>query len=169
MSLQTFNDQVLPLRDKLYRFSLRIVGNTQDAEDVVQEVMVRVWKKKEDWKQWSNIEAMCMTITRNLSIDKMRSKHKRVTDMPDHYDEPSDDATPDEITASNDMMSQIRTMMDELPEKQRSIIQLRDIEGYAYKEIAEILEIPLNQVKINLHRARLFLKEKIVKAKSYGF
>ncbi len=169
MSLQTFNNQVLPLRDKLYRFSLRIVGNTQDAEDVVQEVMVRVWKKKQDWKQWSNIEAMCMTITRNLSIDRKRNKHNRVADMPDHYDEPSGDATPDEVTASNDMMSQIRAMMDELPEKQRSIIQLRDIEGYAYKEIAEILEIPLNQVKINLHRARLFLKEKIVKAKSYGF
>ncbi|MDH3650548.1 MAG: sigma-70 family RNA polymerase sigma factor [Saprospiraceae bacterium] len=169
MSLQTFNEQILPLKDKLYRFSLRIVGSAQDAEDVVQEVMVKIWKKRDVWHEWTSIEAMCMTITRNLSIDKKRSKHKRVVEMPDHYDEPADTATPDQVAVSNDLMQQIRAMMDELPEKQKLVIQLRDIEGYAYKEIAEILDVPLNQVKISLHRARLFLKEKIVKAQSYGF
>ena len=69
MSLQTFNETILPIRDKLYRFALRILGNTQEAEDVVQEVFIKVWKKRNEWHTWSNMEAMCMTMTRNLSID----------------------------------------------------------------------------------------------------
>ena len=64
MSLQTFTNEVLPLKDKLYRFALRIVRDTQEAEDVVQDIMIKVWDKRDEWKNWSSIEAMCMTMTR---------------------------------------------------------------------------------------------------------
>ncbi|MCB0666585.1 MAG: RNA polymerase sigma factor [Saprospiraceae bacterium] len=168
MSLQTFTNEVLPLKDKLYRFSLRIVHSPQEAEDVVQEIMIKVWDKREEWNNWSSIEAMCMTMTRNLSIDRTRSKHRKLGEIPDGFDVVEDSASPEQATSSKDLMNHIRKIMDLLPEKQKSIIQLRDIEGYTYQEIADLLEIPLSQVKVNVHRARLFLKKEILKSSDYG-
>ncbi len=168
MSLQTFNEKVLPLKDKLYRFSLSIVNNTHEAEDIVQEIMIKIWDKRDEWASWSSMEAMCMTMTRNLSIDHTRGKHRRLTSFPEDYDEPEKSQTPDQHASSLDMMGFIQQIIDRLPELQRHVIQLREIEGYSYKEIAEVLEITLSQVKINVHRARLFLKNELVKSAEYG-
>ena len=168
MSIQTFNSQILPLKDKLYRFSYRILKNSQEAEDVVQEIMIKVWNKRDEWESWSSIEAMCMTMTRNMSIDRTRSKHKRVGQLPDHFDAPATTATPEQTATSNDMMSHIQQLINQLPDVQRSIIQLRDVEGYSYKEIAEMMDISMSQVKIGIHRARLFLKKELVKSTEYG-
>ena len=165
MSLETFNTQVLPLKDKLYRFSLRIVKDNQEAEDVVQDIMIKVWNKREDWSSWSSMEAMCMTMTRNLSIDRTRNKHRKVGQMPDHYDAPDQAQNPAQKAVSSDLMGHIQSIIDRLPEKQKSVIQLREIEGYTYKEIAELLNVPLSQVKINVHRARLFLKKELLKSR----
>ena len=163
MSLKTFNEQVLPLKDKLYRFSLRFVRDQQEAEDIVQEIMIKVWNRRDDWASWSSMEAMCMTMTRNLSIDRTRSKHRQMDQMPEHYDAADTSQNPAQQAESGDMMDLIKLTMDKLPEKQKSIIQLREIEGYTYREIAELLEVPLSQVKINVHRARLFLKKELLK------
>ncbi len=168
MSLQTFNQIILPLKDKLYRFSMSIVRNAEEAEDVVQDIMVKVWGKRNEWEKWDNIEAMCMTMTRNLSIDRTRGKRRKVGSLPEGYDAVADGATPAERATSNDMMNHIQQLIDQLPEQQKSIVQLREIEGYTYKEIAEMLDLSLSQVKIGLHRARLFLKEKISKTIEYG-
>ena len=129
MSLQTFTNEVLPLKDKLYRFALRIVKDSPEAEDIVQEIMIKVWNKREDWASWSSLEAMCMTMTRNLAIDRTRSRHRKVTDLPEGYDVVENSATPEQATSSNDMMNHIRQIIDMLPESQKSIIQLRDVEG----------------------------------------
>lgn len=168
MSLETFNEKVLPLKDKLYRFSLSIVNNTHEAEDIIQEIMIKVWDKRAEWDSWSSIEAMCMTMTRNLSIDHTRGKHKRLTSFPENYDEPDRETAPDQQASSRDMMRFIQKIMDKMPELQKQIIQLREIEGYSYKEIAEILEVSMSQVKINVHRARLFLKNELMKSAEYG-
>lgn len=168
MSIQTFTNEVVPLKDKLYRFALRIVRNTQEAEDVVQEIMVKVWSKRDEWKSWKNMEAMCMTMTRNLAVDRTRNKHRRTQEIPEGYDMPAEDVSPEQAVSSKDMMHHLQLIIDQLPEKQKSIIQLRDVEGYSYKEIAAMLEISLNQVKINVHRARLFLKKELLKSSEYG-
>lgn len=168
MSLQTFTDQVLPLKDKLYRFALRIVKDDQEAEDIVQDIMVKVWNKREDWNQWSSMEAMCMTMTRNLSIDRTRSKHRKLAEIPEGFDFVEESATPEQEASSRNMMDHIRKIIDLLPEKQKSVIQLRDVEGYTYQEISDLLDIPLSQVKVNVHRARLFLKKELLKSSGYG-
>lgn len=168
MSLQSFNQNILPLKDKLYRFSLSIVKNGEEAEDIVQDIMLKVWRKRDEWGEWNSMEAMCMTMTRNLSIDRTRARKTKITELPEGYDVVAKGATPDQQASSADMMSHIQKLIDMLPETQKSIIQLREIEGYTYQEIADMLEITLSQVKIGLHRARLFLKEKIVKTTEYG-
>ncbi len=168
MSLKKFNEEVLPLKDKLYRFALRIVRDGQEAEDIVQDIMIKVWNKRESWAEWASMEAMCMRMTRNLSIDRTRGKHRKLVEIPEGFDTPSSDATPDQTASSRDLMQKIQDLIDRLPEKQKMVIQLREIEGYTYKEIAEMLEIPLSQVKVNVHRARIFLKKEILKSSEYG-
>ncbi len=168
MILEDYKKLVLPIKNKLFRFSLRIVGNVAEAEDVVQEVFIKVWNKRSELGSYKNVEAWCMTLTKNLSIDKLRSKHRRVDSIQEGFDMVSQNASPYQVAVTNDMMSRIAQMMDMLPEKQRMVMQLRDIEGMTYKEIAEILNLTLDQVKINLFRARKAIRAKLLNSESYG-
>lgn len=168
MIIEDYKRLVLPIKDKLFRFSLRIVGNVAEAEDVVQEVFIKVWNKRSELGTYKNIEAWCMTLTKNLSIDKLRSKHRRVDAIADGFDTPSKTASPYQVAATNDTMGRIRNMMAQLPEKQKMVMQLRDIEGMSYKEIAKILNITLDQVKINLFRARKAIRAQLLNSESYG-
>lgn len=155
-------DLALPYKDKLYRFALSIVGNTSDAEDILQEVLVKIWKRWDYFKGLDNKEAWAMTVTRNMSIDKLRStKRKPTADIDDFFHLSDTGPTPDVVTQSSDTMASILEIINELPTVQKDVVHLRDIEGYTYKEIAGILGISVDQVKVNLHRARKLLKVKL--------
>ena len=160
MSLETFHKEFLPLKDKLYRFALRIAGNQMDAEDAVQETFARIWKKKKDWNVWTNNEAIAMTIVRNICYDKKRSKHSKVDSLPEYYDQADTAPDPETQAGSTDLYDKIKELMKDLSETQQQIIQLRDIEGYQYKEIAEIMNMSMSQVKVNLHPCSNFVERK---------
>lgn len=164
MNWTIFHEQVFPIRHKLYRFALRITGSVHEAEDVVQEVLEKVWKTSPDHSEnVQNWEAWCMTLTRNRSLDKTRSQSLRRTSTLDNVVErKTDSINPAEATESRDLADNIKKMMQELPEKQRLVMHLRDIEELTYDEIAETLSITLDQVKINLHRARKTIREKML-------
>ena len=168
MTLDSFKIEILPLKDKLYRFSLRILGNHAEAEDVVQEVMIKIWKDRENLSAIKNLEAWCMRLTKNLSIDKTRGKHFNLNAIPENYDVVQIAAGPQKLAELNDAMDKVKRLMEELPETQKMAMQLRDIEGLSYKEIASILEIGLDQVKVNIHRARKYIRLKLIKEESYG-
>jgi RNA polymerase sigma factor (sigma-70 family) len=163
MQLSFFNQQIVPVRNKLYRFALKITGNSFEAEDVVQEVMEKIWQSSEEQTdKVHNWEAWCMMLTRNKSIDKKRSsQNKRTENIEGVLHISSNNLNPAQNTESNDSVQFIRKIMQELPEKQRLVMHLRDIEDMAYEEIAETLEISLEQVKTNLHRARRYMREKL--------
>ena len=156
------------VKDKLYRFALRITGDVAEAEDVVQEVFIKVWNKRDDMAEVNNHEAYCMTLTRNLSLDKIRSKHRQTTEIGEALQLTDYESTPYMSVEKNDALLRIRKWMQELPEKQRLTMHLRDIEGMTYDEISESLEMPLAQVKVNLHRARQFIREKMLAAENFG-
>lgn len=170
MTLETFTSDILPLKNKLHRFATRYLGNEVEAQDVVQDVMIKVWNRREDIEHLENLEAWCMTVTRNLSLDRLKSsKRKNTVQMPEGLDVTDGDRhTPYHNVASGDMMKNIDGLMNTLPEKQRQVMQLRDIEGFSYKEISDILVIDLNQVKVNLFRARKFIREKLFEMNAYG-
>ncbi len=170
MSLEAFKTRVLPVKDKLYRFAFKMLGDSEEAHDTVQEVMIKVWNKRDEMAQLENMEAWCMRITRNLSLDKLKSKKRKMTDSLDDSFEISqgDDLTPYRTVEMDDTMKNIGLMIAALPAKQKQIIQLRDVEGYSYKEIGDIMEIDMNQVKVNLFRARQAVKESILNINSYG-
>lgn len=168
MDVETFTREIIPYKNKLYRIALRIVGNNAEAEDVVQEVFIKLWKKKDELHQLKNKEAWCVTMTKNLSIDKTRSKHHQYGFVALGMDLVDQAVTPDKITESNDTMSRLRKLMDTLPDKYRRVMEMRDIEGNTYKEISEALNMPLEQVKVNIFRARQKMKNLLINTQSYG-
>jgi len=156
---QVFHEKVFPLRDKLYRFALSIVRKNDVAEDVVQEILIKAWDKREDWANWYNMDAMIFTMTRNLSLDKLKSKNNQLLSIPEGYDTPSGGSGPVQRVIDKDIGIIIDKAIGKLTEIQRMVIQLRDIEGYTYKEIAAMTDLTMAQVKVNLHRGRLELRE----------
>ncbi|QSE96079.1 RNA polymerase sigma factor [Fulvivirga lutea] len=170
MSLEAFKTRVLPTKDKLFRFALKLVGDADEARDIVQEVFIKVWNKRNEMDELENMEAWCMRVTRNLSLDKLKSKKRKLTDSLDQTHDISmgENITPYRSTELSDTMIKIGTFISSLPDKQKQVIQLRDVEGYSYQEICDILEIDMNQVKVNLFRARKSVRENLLNANAYG-
>ena len=167
----SFRDDVLPLKDKLYRLALRITLNNAEAEDVVQETLIKVWNRRSQWEEIESIEAFALTVCRNLSLDKIKrmgNDHDSLDDSAHDYPDSSSSSNPEEQTMARDQVALVRQLIDRLPEKQRSVIQLRDIEGKSYREIATIMCISEEQVKVNLYRARQTIKKKFSETDSYG-
>ena len=161
----SFQTDILPLKNELYRLALRITMNAAEAEDVVQETMLKVWIRREQWNQIESIEAFCLTICRNLSLDKMRRMDNQTQSLDATYD-PKDQhvaSNPEEQAVQRDRIQLVRQLISQLPEKQRSCMQLRDMEGKSYKDIATILNMTEEQVKINIFRARQTIKERFQK------
>jgi RNA polymerase sigma-70 factor (ECF subfamily) len=150
------------IKDKLYRFALRIVGSTAEAEDIVQDVFIKIWDRRADMVDVKNPVAYCMTLTKNLSLDKLKSKHRQTVEIGDALHISSSESTPYARVETNDMMQHIRCIMQELPDKQRMVMHLRDIEDMTYEDISESLDIPMAQVKVYLHRARTFVRNRLL-------
>lgn len=146
--------------------ALRITLNPAEAEDVVQETMIKVWNRRDSWETIGNMEIFCLTVCRNLALDKTRHMGNQTLSLEGEM-EPSDSshhANPEEQAIQRDRIRLVRQLIDQLPEKQRSCMQLRDIEGKSYKDIAAVLDITEEQVKINIFRARQTIKEQFKKA-----
>lgn len=169
MTAESFQNTILPVKNKLYRFALRLLGNEEEARDVVQEVFIRVWNGRAQTKDVQNWEAWCMKITRNLSLDRVRANARKYTQPLETSLQVQHDAlSPHESTESQENMQRINELISGLPEKQRQVMHLRDIEGYSYQEVADILDLDMNQVKVNLFRARTAVREKLMKIDAYG-
>lgn len=169
MDLQTFQDRVFPVKNKLFRFAFRLLGSSDDAKDVVQEVLIKVWSGREQLDQIQNMEAWCMRVTRNLSLDRLRAQQRRPEESIERgmYVQ-GDTHSPLDSVELSESMKRIGELMASLPDKQRQVMHLRDIEGYSYNEICEILEIDMSQVKVYLFRARNAVREKLQKMDAYG-
>ena len=158
----------MPLKDKLFRLALRTTFDRAEAEDVVQDTMIRVWNKREEWTQFGSIEAYCLTVAKNLAIDRSQKKEAQNVELTPEMEEESEISGPYDQLVNNERMSIIHRLINELPEKQRLIMQLRDIEGESYKEIAKILNLTEEQVKVNLFRARQKVKQRYLEIDEYG-
>lgn len=172
-----FRKDILPLKDKLFKFALRITLDSVEAEDIVQETLMKIWDRRERWEEIESIDAFCMTICRNLALDKVKSPRHRLRESMSAQEEAgaairtepvSDSPTPEEKTVLRDRIRLIRRVMDTLPEKQRTAMYLRDFQARPYKEIAEVMGISEEQVKVNIYRARQAIKKKFVEDDRYG-
>jgi RNA polymerase sigma-70 factor (ECF subfamily) len=164
MKTISFQNDILPLKNELFRLALRITQERAEAEDVVQETMMKVWKRREQWAEMESIEAFCLTVCRNLALDKTRRMERQLRTAPPPTD-PADlshASNPEQVAIERDRLRLVRQLMDQLPEKQRSCMQLRDVEGKSYRDIATVLDITEQQVKINIFRARQTIRERFL-------
>lgn len=169
MKTISFQTDILPLKNELFRLALRITQNRFEAEDVVQETMLKVWKGRSEWDKIDNIEAYCLTVCRNLSLDKMRHMDNQVQNI-EQESEPADQsysANPEEQAVQHDRLQLVRQLISQLPEKQRTCMQLRDVEGKSYRDIATVIGISEEQVKVNIFRARQTIRERFQQAENF--
>jgi len=164
----SFRNDILPLKDKLFRIALRITFDRAEAEDVVQDTMVRVWNKRDEWSQLESIEAYCLTVCRNLAIDRSQKKEAQNLELTPELEQTVIASGPYDQLVNEERMKLIHQLINELPEKQRVIMQLRDIEGESYKEISNVLQLTEEQVKVNLFRARQKIKQRYTDIENYG-
>ena len=129
----SFRNDILPLKDKLFRLALRITFDRAEAEDVVQETLIRVWNKRDEWTQFGSIEAYCLTVAKNLAIDRSERKDAQTVELTPEMDRASGASNPYDHLVDKEQMTLIHRLVNELPDKQRLIMQLRDIEGKSYK------------------------------------
>ena len=164
----SFRNDILPLKDKLFRLALRITLDRAEAEDVVQDTMIRVWNKRDEWQQFESVEAYCLIVAKNLAIDRSQKKEAQHVELTPEMAEEADTSGPYDRLVNDERMRIINRLINELPEKQRLIMQLRDIEGESYKEIAKVLQLTEEQVKVNLFRARQKVKQRYIGIDKYG-
>jgi RNA polymerase sigma-70 factor (ECF subfamily) len=162
MTHQIFRDTVFILRDEMYRFAKKFVMSSDEAEDIVQELMMKFWQTKDKIYKYENLKSFVMKCVKNECLNRL--KHEEVkrnfADFQLHrneFHEPEPDNLKDEILK----------FINQLPEKQKMVIHLKDVEEYSISEITEILEIEENAVRVNLTRARQKIKEQISKLMSY--
>jgi RNA polymerase sigma-70 factor (ECF subfamily) len=157
----SFRTTVLPLSDRLFRLALRITMNRAEAEDVVQDTLLKVWEQREEWERIDSLEAYALTVCRNRALDSLK-RMGRDTQSLDEMDG-SSHATESGLRRleAREQLSLVRKFMDGLPEVQRTIMLLRDIEGKTYQEIAQTIGVSETQVKVYLHRARTKIRKEL--------
>jgi len=166
MDIRTFNIQVFPVREKVYRLSLRMLRCEADAEDTAQEVMLKLWTMRSQLAAYRNVEALAVQIGKNICINKL---HARKCQSSDAFDTMQDmSPTPDQQVETADTMETVARIIDCLPETQRMVIRLRDIEGYQPAEIAQIMGCEESAVRMNLSRARKKVKEEFFKINHFS-
>ena len=164
-----FRDDVLPLKNRLHRLAPRIIPNPGEAEDIVQETMIKVWNHRGELSTPSSAEAYSITICRNMALDALARKEGSNVSLDESpYDTLDTSETPFQTLTREDSRKWVHKLFQQLPEKQRTIMQLRDIEGKPYKEIAQELQISEEQVKVTLFRARQRIRQQFEKIDRYG-
>ncbi len=166
MTLQEFKIELLPLKNRLFGFAMRLLNNREEAEDVVQEVYLKVWEMRNGFDKYKNKHAVLMTMTRNRCLDILKSKKYSDTSLAAGYKLANGDDVY-KTTEQKDMVEKINRIMNLLPEQQKTVLQLRDIEGMEYDEITGITGFDANYVRVNLSRARKKVKELMQKMVSY--
>lgn len=162
MTHETFKETVFVFKDEMYRFAKRFVMSSDEAEDVVQDLMMKFWQKKEGLQQFGNLKSYVLKSVKNECLNRLKHHEVKLgfADIQIHTSELYQ-------MEVNNMKEHIVKFINELPEKQKMVIHLKDVEEYEVSEIAEILEMEDNAVRVNLMRARQKVKEQISKLMNY--
>lgn len=162
MTHEKFRETVFVLKDEMYRFAKRFVMSSDEAEDVVQDLMVKFWQKKDDLQSFGNLKSYVLKSVKNECLNRLKHHDVKIgfADLQIHRSELYQ-------MEVNNMKEYIVKFINELPEKQKMVMHLKDVEEYEVSEIAEILEMEENAIRVNLMRARQKVKDQISKLMSY--
>ena len=158
---------IAPFKDKVFRLAKRLLISTEEAEDATQEVLVKLWNKNEGLAAYHSVEALAMTMTKNFCLDQLKSKRAGILKIT-HHNFTDRQASLQQKLEDSDSLQWVEKIINQLPEQQRLIVQLRDVEQYEFEEIAKILEMNETAIRVALSRARKTIRTLMLKTHSYG-
>jgi RNA polymerase sigma-70 factor (ECF subfamily) len=158
---------VNPFKDKVFRLAKRLLISTEEAEDATQEVLVKLWSRNVNLEEYSSVEAVAMTMTKNYCLDQLKSKRSGNLKIvsTDYVDRESG---LDKKMEDVDSLNWVEKIMNKLPVQQRLIIQMRDIEQYEFEEIGKILDMNESAIRMALSRARKTIRDYMIETHNYG-
>ncbi|MGB5371752.1 MAG: sigma-70 family RNA polymerase sigma factor [Flavobacteriaceae bacterium] len=167
MQQSDFLKVVMPFKDKLYRLAKRLLVSKEEAEDATQEILMKLWTKNKDFETFNNVEAFAMTMTKNFCLDRLKSKQANNLKLV-HSNYQDGNSSLQRQLETKDSVGWVQKIMEGLPEQQKLVLQLRDVEEYDFEEISEMLDMQPTAVRVTLSRARKAVREKLVQKHSYG-
>jgi RNA polymerase sigma factor (sigma-70 family) len=168
MLARDFKTDVLPMSNKLLRFALQILQDEEEAKDVLQDTFLKLWQKRDELERVENIQAFAIRMIRNRCLDVIRARRTVSMEVVKKHHLPDEDISESEGLEYTDSVSLVKQIISGLPDLQRKVIQLRDIEQLEYEEIAEATEMNVNAIRVNLSRARKKVRDEILKIQNYG-
>jgi RNA polymerase sigma-70 factor (ECF subfamily) len=167
MNQSDFLKVVLPFKDKVFRLSKRLLTSTEEAEDATQELLFKLWKNRDKIASYKNTEAFAMTMTKNYCYDRLKSKQASNLTLI-HSDYKEKETSLENKLEYIDSVDRVHLLINNLPDQQKLIIQLRDIEQYDFEEICEMVNMKPTAVRVSLSRARKTIREQLTKQHNYG-
>lgn len=167
MKQTEFLNVVMPLKDKLYRLAKRLLVSREEAEDATQEVLMKLWSKRENMGEYKSIEAFAMTMTKNFCLDRLKSKQAGNLKLV-HSNFTDESSSLQRQLEAEDSVGWMEKIMKGLPEQQKLVLQLRDVEQYEFGEICELLDMKPTAVRVTLSRARKTVRDELIKRHNYG-
>lgn len=168
MELQAFKQRILPVQGRLFRLARLFLRNREEAEDALQDVLLRLWTNRQQLDSYQSLEALAVQMTKNLCLDKLKSQTRRQasddTLLPDIQ---SHELSPERQLELADSAELMRTLMNALPDQQKLILHLRDVEEYTFEEIEAVTGLSINNIRVILSRARQRLRDSYAKANNY--
>ncbi len=168
MLARDFKTDVLPLSNKLMRFACQILQDEEEAKDVLQDIYLKLWQKRDDLQKVENLEAFAMRMIRNRCLDVIRGRRTVSMEVVKKAATDEEESTARDHTEITDSASLVKQIIAGLPDLQRTIIHLRDVEQLEYEEIADATQLNVNAIRVNLSRARKKVRDEILKIQNYG-
>lgn len=166
MLASEFKTKVLPLSNKLLRFATQLLRDEEQARDIIQDVFLKLWQKKDKLAEVENLEAFAVRMTRNRCMDTFKAKKPVLDDGTVIRHNGASHDLQQEIELSESAVL-VRRLIGGLPDIQRTVMHLRDIEQYEYEEIATMTDLSVNAIRVNLSRARKKVRDELIKH-NYG-
>ena len=166
MEKKEFLNTILPSKDTLYRLAKRLLVSSDEAEDAVQEVFLKLWKGRDKINNYRSPEAFAVTMTKNYCLDRLKSR--QASNLKIVHSNYKNTENIEKSVEANEGVELVTKIMQTLPEKQKMIMQLRDIEQFEFAEISQILEINETAIRVALSRARKAVREQLMKQYNYG-
>ncbi len=162
MDEETFKTAILPLRNKLLAYARRLLGDPDEAEDVIQEVFLKLWYIRDDLDRYREVGALAMQATKNLCLNRLRVKERMEGDdrlLRMAANEP----LPDVYVELKDSLQQVLRIMQQLPDLQQTVLRMKHVEGFEVEEIAALVGSSPQAVRMNLSCARKRVKDIFIK------
>lgn len=166
MKEAVYIETVHQIEQKLYRIAKRLLISHEEAQDATQEVLVKVWQRSSELSHVKSIEAYAMTMVKNYCYDRLKSK--QASNMSIEYSIHDKSQDQSEAFEAKDRLSFVEKIVNNLPDKQKLIWQLRDVEGATFEEIAEVVQMEPTAIRVTLSRARKKIKESLEQIDAYG-